>query len=219
VRLVLYGVSSPYAAEALETARRLDWEVAAAVRNMAALPAPAEIADSVTLDDLAGELRALPFLVPLIGPGHRHAAVADARANGFDALASMVDPTAVVARTSTLGPGTYVNSGVLIAAGVSAGSCCSFNRGASVGHHSRLGSYVTLGPGAITGGGCVLRDGCFLGVGAVLAPEVEIGANSVVGAGAVVVADVPANTTVVGNPARPTGPTAGYGSVGVPADA
>lgn len=45
-------------------------------------------------------------------------------------------------------------------------------------------------------------DNVWIGGGAILLPGVQIGKNAVVGAGAVVSRDVPANTVVVGNPAR-----------------
>lgn len=48
----------------------------------------------------------------------------------------------------------------------------------------------------------VVRESAVIGTNATLMP-VEIGDGAVVGAGAVVLNDVPANTTVVGNPARP----------------
>jgi acetyltransferase-like isoleucine patch superfamily enzyme len=41
-----------------------------------------------------------------------------------------------------------------------------------------------------------------IGAGAILLPGITVGAGALVGAGAVVVTDVPAGTTVVGNPAR-----------------
>jgi acetyltransferase-like isoleucine patch superfamily enzyme len=47
-----------------------------------------------------------------------------------------------------------------------------------------------------------LRRGCSIGGGAVILPGVEVGAGAMVGAGAVVTRDVPAGSTVVGNPAR-----------------
>jgi len=48
----------------------------------------------------------------------------------------------------------------------------------------------------------VIEDNAWLGGGAVLLPGVTVGRNAVVGAGAVVTRDVPANSIVVGNPAR-----------------
>ena len=38
----------------------------------------------------------------------------DAETRGFNSLATIVDPTAVVARSTTLGVGTYVNAGAVI---------------------------------------------------------------------------------------------------------
>lgn len=48
----------------------------------------------------------------------------------------------------------------------------------------------------------VIEDNAWLGGGAIILPGVRIGRNAVVGAGSVVPRDVPANTVVVGNPAR-----------------
>ncbi len=47
-----------------------------------------------------------------------------------------------------------------------------------------------------------LEDNVWIGGGAIILPGVRVGRNAVVGAGAVVTRDVPANTVVVGNPAK-----------------
>lgn len=48
----------------------------------------------------------------------------------------------------------------------------------------------------------VVKKGASIGANATILPGVVIGEGAMVGAGAVVTKDVPANTTVVGNPAR-----------------
>ncbi len=48
----------------------------------------------------------------------------------------------------------------------------------------------------------VVRKGASIGANATILPGIEIGENAMVGAGAVVTQSVPANTVVVGNPAR-----------------
>jgi acetyltransferase-like isoleucine patch superfamily enzyme len=47
-----------------------------------------------------------------------------------------------------------------------------------------------------------IGDNVWIGTGAVIFPGVTVGDNSVIGVGAVVMNDVPANTVVMGNPAR-----------------
>ncbi|WP_417747351.1 WcaF family extracellular polysaccharide biosynthesis acetyltransferase [Rosistilla oblonga] len=49
----------------------------------------------------------------------------------------------------------------------------------------------------------VVHDGSWITAGVFVAPGVSIGPNSMCAAGSVVLQDVPANTTVIGNPARP----------------
>lgn len=48
-----------------------------------------------------------------------------------------------------------------------------------------------------------ILDNCFIGMGSVIMANVTIGPNAIVGAGSIVTRDVPANTIVAGNPARP----------------
>jgi len=54
----------------------------------------------------------------------------------------------------------------------------------------------------------LVKRGASIGSGATLLGGITIGENAIVGAGSVVTKDVPANTTVVGNPARILKPAA-----------
>jgi len=48
-----------------------------------------------------------------------------------------------------------------------------------------------------------IKDNVHIGVNVTILPNVTIGPNAVIGAGSVVTRDVPPNTVVAGNPARP----------------
>ncbi len=54
-------------------------------------------------------------------------------------------------------------------------------------------------------GPVVIGDNCFIGHRAIICPNVRIGENSIVAAGSLVIADVPANSVVMGVPARQFG--------------
>jgi maltose O-acetyltransferase len=94
-------------------------------------------------------------------------------------------------------------------------SCTIFdNNEVHIGHHVMIGPVVQIYTAAhpvqaeprIQGWEVaktiVIEDNVWLGGGAILLPGVRVGRNAVVGAGAVVSRSVPANTVVVGNPAR-----------------
>ena len=51
----------------------------------------------------------------------------------------------------------------------------------------------------------VIGDNVFVGVGTIILPGIKIGDNVIVAAGSVVTKDVPHNTIVAGNPAKPVG--------------
>jgi sugar O-acyltransferase (sialic acid O-acetyltransferase NeuD family) len=174
-------------------------------------PVPVTAPDAAPLDGDAA------IVIPQLTPGHRCAIEAEVRRRGGTRFDALVDPTAVVARTATHHEGTVVNAGVVVGALTRLGRFVHVNRSASLGHDGVLDDFTTVGPGCVLAGHVTLERGAYLGAGVVCAPKVTIGANAVVGAGAVVVRDVPANTVVVGNPARVIKEAnPGYGGVGVP---
>jgi len=72
-----------------------------------------------------------------------------------------------------------------------------------VGHDCIIGEGSLITAGAILGGRVVIGKNCFLGLNCSIKNKIKIGDNVVVGMGAVVIKDVPSNTIVVGNPAKP----------------
>ena len=115
---------------------------------------------------------------------------------------TVVHPSAVIASGVRLGDGTFVAPLAVIHTDAHTGRACIVNCGAVVEHDNRLGDGVHVSPNAALGGNVTLGDEVHVGLGAVVLPGVSVGARSVIGAGAVVVADVAADVTVVGVPAR-----------------
>jgi sugar O-acyltransferase (sialic acid O-acetyltransferase NeuD family) len=73
---------------------------------------------------------------------------------------------------------------------------------ALIGHDSVIGDYVHIGPRCFIAGRVKIKPFVTIHPMATIAMDVEIGEGAVVGAGAVVFGNVPAHTTVVGNPAK-----------------
>lgn len=101
-----------------------------------------------------------------------------------------------------LGVGNYIQEGVILQAGVRVGDNSSIHMGALVGHESSIGNTTFVAHAVSISGKCEIGDGCFIGTNATILPRIKVGNWSVIGAGAVVTKDVPANSVVVGNPAR-----------------
>jgi UDP-3-O-[3-hydroxymyristoyl] glucosamine N-acyltransferase len=204
VRVVLFGIGSPIVVEYVETCLRLGWSIAAGVKNRDGevyFEDSSRIVEAVGIDKT---LIADPCLCPLFTPANRAAATREAAAAGFRFEVAMIDPSAIVASTTRIGGGSYVNAGVVLAASASISRHALINRRASIGHHVRVGDFASIGPGAIIGSLSVVEHGAMIGAGAIVLPKVTIGAFAVVGAGAVVTRDVLACVKVVGNPARVT---------------
>lgn len=115
----------------------------------------------------------------------------------------MIHPAATIASTATIGDGTVVSAGVVVAVDTRIGRFCSLNTGCSVDHDNVVGDGVSIAPGARTAGSATILDNAFVGLGAVISNRVTVGVGATVGAGAVVIRDVADGATVVGNPARP----------------
>ena len=200
--VVIYGVGSPLVVDVVESCLRAGVRVAAAIRNV---DGPSHVVgeiDVVEVEAADEDLRRLGVLVPLFTPRNRRLARDDAMRRGFREDATLVDPTSIVASSTTVGRGVYVNAGCTVGGAGTLGDLVLVNRGASVGHHAALGELSSIGPGAVLAGNVTLGRGAMVGAGAVVLPGVEIGDEAVVGAGAVVTRPVEARTVVVGNPAR-----------------
>lgn len=115
---------------------------------------------------------------------------------------NLVHPRAILTRWVTMGEGVIITAGCIMTNQIRIGNHVHINLDCTIGHDVILQDFVTLAPGVHVSGKITVGTGCYVGTGAAFVERVQIGEWSVVGAGSVVVGDVPANSTVVGVPAR-----------------
>ena len=132
---------------------------------------------------------------------HRKRFVEQVAERGFS-FATLLHPSARISKNSSIGEGTFVSSGVIIATHTHIGRHDIINRGVLIGHHTSIGDYVTINPGANIAGACNIGNGSFIGMGAIILDHLTVGSNSIIGAGSVVTKDVPDNVQVMGIPAK-----------------
>jgi sugar O-acyltransferase (sialic acid O-acetyltransferase NeuD family) len=214
--LVLLGVGSPFVMEFEETCLRLGTEIAAYIKNT---DDPAFASDAhkiVDMGDLTPALTSKPVAFPLVTPVHRQRVFKLALSASFTSFPSLVDPTSILAASTQLGKGVFINAGCTIGSACDVGDFVLINRSVSLGHHVTLSKFASVGPGVVVAGRVKIGRGAFIGAGAIIAPDIIIGANAVVAVGTVVRHDVADNTLVAGNPAKVVKPDIpGYNKSGV----
>jgi sugar O-acyltransferase (sialic acid O-acetyltransferase NeuD family) len=97
----------------------------------------------------------------------------------------------LVAANATINPLVKIGKGVIC------------NTSSSIDHECILGDYVHIAPSAVLCGNVTIGEYSFIGANSVIKQGVSIGKNVVVGAGSVVIKNIPDNSVVIGNPAKP----------------
>lgn len=150
---------------------------------------------------LAEDIRFLPVIHKVLETPRRVArlrslALPDVR------LASVIHPTACVARNVTVGPGSFIASHVTIQPGARLGKIVTIRAGASIGHDAEIGDFAYIGPNATLCGRSTLEEGAHMGPNSVLLDRRSVGAYSLVGIGSAVMKNFPPFSVLSGNPAR-----------------
>jgi sugar O-acyltransferase (sialic acid O-acetyltransferase NeuD family) len=120
-------------------------------------------------------------------------------------FASIVHPTAYVARETTIGEGVVVGPLSYVGPGARLDDHVAVNPQCAVAHDVQVGDYTVFSPMSAANGDVVLEEGAFLGTAAAILPRLRVGAWAYVGAGAVVRHDVLPGAKLVGVPARTIG--------------
>jgi sugar O-acyltransferase (sialic acid O-acetyltransferase NeuD family) len=141
------------------------------------------------------------FLLAIGIPAVRRRVAESLQARGADFL-TLVHPTAIVAPTATIGPGSIICPHAIVSDSARLGRCVLVNYHASLGHDAAVGDYCVLSPYASLGGHARAAEDVFLGMHASIGPGRTVGARSKVSANSCALADVPPDRIVYGVPGR-----------------
>lgn len=134
-------------------------------------------------------------------PAHRRALYDRLRAHDV-ALATLVDPTAMVSLSARLEPGCVLWPGVVVSSNtvLAANTMVQFNT--VVGHDIRIGAHTVVSSSAVIGGNVDIGEGAFIGMGAAIKERLTVGAGSIIGMSSAVFRSIEDGMIAVGNPAR-----------------
>jgi len=117
-------------------------------------------------------------------------------------VATLVDPSAIIADTAVVGAGTYIGPYSIVAPHARVGRHVLINTHVGVGHHAVIADYAQLCPGVRVNGGCRVDTGAFLGSNATVHPGQTIGEGATIGANSFVIRSVKPRFSMLGVPAR-----------------
>jgi sugar O-acyltransferase (sialic acid O-acetyltransferase NeuD family) len=153
--------------------------------------------------DEAASLASTHKALCALGTTHRQGFIEQAVAMGFE-FATIIHPSVRLSSKSSVGEGSILSVGVIVAAYTTVGRHVIINRGSLIGHHTTIHDYVTISPGANIAGSVTIGEGTYVGIGAIVLDHRTVGAHAVIGSGAVVTRDVPDRVQVMGIPAQIT---------------
>lgn len=101
-------------------------------------------------------------------------------------LPVICDPTAIIARNSIIGEGTFIGKGAIINSAAQIGKMCIINTGAIIEHDCEVKQYAHIAVGSILCGGVHVGSGTLIGANATVIQNRIIGDGCIVGAGEVI---------------------------------
>jgi len=115
---------------------------------------------------------------------------------------TMIHPTAIVADTAVIGPGSVICPSAVVSDAVRLGRFVLVNYHASLGHDAEAGDFAVLSPYATLGGRAKVEADVFLGLHASVGPGRRLGEGTVVSSNSVALVDTAENSLVYGVPGR-----------------
>jgi sugar O-acyltransferase (sialic acid O-acetyltransferase NeuD family) len=119
--------------------------------------------------------------------------------------ATVAHPTASIADSCVVGPGTVLLAGTVLTAAATVGSHVAVMPGVVITHDDTISDFATLASGVLLGGSVKIGNGAYLGAGCRVREGLSVGEWAMIGMGSLVTRSVPARERWFGAPARPMG--------------
>ena len=103
-------------------------------------------------------------------------------ASGNFSAATIINPSAYVAKTATIAKGSYIAANVTISSNATIQEHVIVNYNASIGHDAVIGKHSSINPGARVSGNVIIGEGCLIGANAFLFQNIKLGNGNLVDA-------------------------------------
>jgi len=117
-------------------------------------------------------------------------------------FARVIHPRASISPLATIGHNVLLMAGVVVTSNARIGNHVCVLPNTVIHHDVVVNDWSLVGASVIIAGGAVIEENCYVGSGTSVMNGLRVGKAALVGLGSNVIRDVPAGSTVAGNPAR-----------------
>lgn len=131
---------------------------------------------------------------------HREQKYRICKDRGFK-IHTYISPNAII-YAENIGEGSIIMPGVYVGPYSNVGIGNVIRANCALSHHEAIGNFNWIADGCTFGGGVTMKDNCFVGLGSTIRNEVTIAEKTFVGAHSYVSIDTPADSVILGVPAK-----------------
>lgn len=119
-----------------------------------------------------------------------------------ESFATLIHPKASVSPLAQIGKNVLIMAGVVITSNAIIEDHVCILPNTVIHHDAVIKKHSLVGSNVSIAGGTVIGENCYVGSGTKIINNITIGDKTLIGLGTNVIKDLPANSKVVGNPAR-----------------
>lgn len=142
------------------------------------------------------------FAFPAVGEAHLRAKLVGIFTEQNLKQFTIIDKTANVSKTATVGLSSYIGKNTVVNAMVKIGQGVILNTSSVIEHECEIGDFAHIAPSATLAGNVKIGNSCFVGANSVCKQNISIGSNCILGSGSNLIEDLPDGEIWAGNPAK-----------------